>query len=959
MAQFKDDEFPIAGELFNEQADSADLDEYFKQSLLQCSFSSTADNQASVEIAKRGIVLTKENEGSADTAQEDYYENYVLHHDDAYLHEQVPSDDYYLDHAPQEVNFNLQEEDKNDKAYSELLAHFKAKLQDNSTYNQEPDLSAASQEQESNPKEGSNKRPQAKDKPALAYQVTDSMSVEHKEQVRLALACHCYSASEIYGEVSYFSPVPMQHVMPDNFGFTLGAKDVLGAAREVANISRMDVAFIEYLHRHYPMANYEDQQVFDLVLLALFSHMQEGDICINLNSLQDIYDTLEQWDVLRSEMFKRKQDCDAINNLLIVAQNYVPDSISSLEAILSRALCIGSPEEHNAPLVYSLKRLYLRRYFNYEIEVANYINQVVKIDFDEAKTELLRKLIGVLFPLDDGLSDVNWQKVAALMSSTSKFSVISGGPGTGKTTTVLRIILMLICLDCNNRNIKMCAPTGKAAARMGESIAKQLKDERTTKTIDQLAALTGLSSEEIRSYIPTDAVTVQKLIKTVPNHATPIFNKHRPLMCDVLVVDEVSMLDLALFAKLIAALPDNCQLILLGDKDQLASVEAGSVLADLCSCLNSTDKERVNPQTLNFIAKLSGYEAEHILQGKIADNVTLLQFSYRSKDVPQIGSLAALVNAPLHVNESDNVDVSLDKDIASYLSFKRSQRENENFDEQVVEDKAIVQRTEDVLAQFEQDAGQAININLYQSGTSSGSSEHFCLQFAKNCIARNSTTNYSAFLKYLEKRNFVISSDPNELNEIFKLMDRYRVLCSNHSGEFGDQNINKLIEQEVKSTYLKKVDSCLKGEFFPGKIVIITKNDSELQLVNGYVGFCALLKMPSSNNHELRVVIPNGIVDENGQSRMEFNIISPMLLTNYDSGFAMSIHKSQGSEYDHVSIMLSKEPNRVLNKELVYTGITRAKKSLTLLGTKASLAFALGNSVQRRSGLALRISAQS
>lgn len=884
MSQSSNDDLPVLDELFNE----ADLDDYFKQSLLQSSFSSNED--------------------------EGYYEDYALYKDEEIV----------------KSTTNLNEEHA-DKAYQELVAHFQLQ-------NHVDPLAYDSSDEGERVIEQHSDLNQAKSNPNLSVKISEHMSLEDKEQLRFALACHCYPSHEIYETGVYQTPVAMMHRV-------LGQGDILSCAQQCSFISRVDIAYVEYLHRHYPLANSEDQQVFDLVLLTLFAHMQEGDICINLHSLQDIYDTLEQWDILRTEMFMRNQDCMAVNNLLSVAQSYVPDSVSSLEQILSRAICVGTQQEHNSPLVYDLQRLYLRRYFNYEVEVTHYINNVVKVDFDETKKELLGKLIALLFPLDEDLQDVNWQKVAALMSSTSKFSVISGGPGTGKTTTVLRIILMLICLDSNNRNIKMCAPTGKAAARMGESIALQLKDERTYQTIAQLSALSGLSAEEIRSYIPTEAVTVQKLIKTVPNHATPIFNKDHRLMCDVLVVDEVSMLDLALFAKLIAALPDNCQLILLGDKDQLASVEAGSVLADLCSCLNSQDLERLDPHMLDFIAHLSGYSKEQILSGKIANNVTLLQFSYRSKDVPQIGALASLVNAPLPSQEQESKLL----DIVSYLDLKRTQRDPELFDEQELDNEAIAKRTDEVLAQFAQDHSQAIKINLYSKGQEYSSSEQFCINFAQSCIKRKQNNNYSKFLEYLEKHHFNVSTDPKELSEIFRLMDGYRVLCSNHSGEFGDQNINKLIELEVKRTYLKKERSNLKGEFFPGKIVIITKNDSELQLVNGYVGFCALV------NDELRVIIPKGIREDNGKSLMEFNIISPMLLTHYDSGFAMSIHKSQGSEYDHVSILLSKEANRVLNKELVYTGITRAKKSLTLLGTKASLSYALGHSVQRRSGLAQRI----
>ena len=187
-------------------------------------------------------------------------------------------------------------------------------------------------------------------------------------------------------------------------------------------------------------------------------------------------------------------------------------------------------------------------------------------------------------------------------------------------------------------------------------------------------------------------------------------------------------------------------------------------------------------------------------------------------------------------------------------------------------------------------------------------------------------------------------------------MDLFRVLCSNHNGEFGDQKINELIEQEVRRTYLKRLIPAKQESFFPGKIVLITANDKDQGFVNGYVGFCAYIDDGQEvKDRSLKVIIPKGIEEVDGQSIMTFNIKSTMMLNNYDSGFAMSIHKSQGSEYDKVSILLSKNANRVLNKELLYTGITRAKKQVEVLGTKASLSCALANSVQRRSGLVERL----
>ena len=885
----------------------------------------------------------------------------------------------YISNAPELESSDSPESGSNNKAVNELLNYYQQKefaLKNDLYFTEdEPDL----MEQALEENDSATNLVSTKNHDPLKAKITLDSSNETKDDIRFYLACDCYSPKEIYGDDSYFkavseSPLVSYH---DNFEFLqIKNKNLLQSAYHCDYVQSRDVAFIDYLQRHFPLANNYEQQVFNLVLLSLFSHMEEGDICINLSSLQDIYDTIEQWDIKLEELNKRDEECQDLKELLLLAKYYTPDSKETLFKILHRAIAVGGKEESNSPLVFDLNRLYLRRYYNYEVEVANYITQIANIDLSSDKLEQLRKLIGLLFVQDEVDGDLNWQKVAASMASTSKFTVISGGPGTGKTTTVLRIILMLICLDVNKAHILLCAPTGKAAARMSESILKQLKDEQTKITIEKLSQNFGISAEKIKSLIPTEAVTVHSLIKTVPNKATPIYNKDHRLTCDVVVVDEVSMLDLALFAKLINAMPDNCKLILLGDKDQLSSVEAGSVLSDLCYKLNLSTDNRISPRSLENIEAISGYSAKRLLSGKIANNVALLQFSYRSKDVPQIGKLAKLVNEPLSSLEEQQqaeLQAQVTENIDSYLTKKQLQRVAEDLESMSGEsnkaDDKVALKTQQVMDEFAQDQKQAISLNLFEDfmlsrrksaqsylANSEDLAEKYCINFAKSCVERGRKDNYAPFLEYLAAKKFTLSTDPKELEHVFKLMDLFRVLCSNHNGEFGDQKINELIEQEVRRTYLKRLIPAKQESFFPGKIVLITANDKDQGFVNGYVGFCAYIDDGQEvKDRSLKVIIPKGIEEVDGQSIMTFNIKSTMMLNNYDSGFAMSIHKSQGSEYDKVSILLSKNANRVLNKELLYTGITRAKKQVEVLGTKASLSCALANSVQRRSGLVERL----
>lgn len=893
------------------------------------------------------------------------------------------------------------------------------------------------------------------------------MTPQERDAVRLQLALQTYPRHEIYADPYFAQPVvawaqqasqsAQQDFLYDSERWLTDS--VLNCALNCPSlVSRISVASVDYLQQHFPLGNDEDQEQFNVLMLVLFTKMEDGDICVNLSSLDSVYSVIARWnDVAQRPLVVLNPDEDdaavespeQLERFVMMVKRYAPLSVVQMHELLGKSLAVGTTEDQHSPLVFDLQRLYLRRYYNYEKGIADYISQATAPELSAEQEDFLKQAIEILFPseAEPGSSplDVNWQKMAALMATTSNFNVVSGGPGTGKTTTVLRILLLLLCLDPQNRLIQLCAPTGKAAARMGESILKQLKDERTAEKIEALAKLSHLSAEEIKSFIPQTAVTVQRLIKVRPNHATPIFNAEHKLLCDVLVVDEVSMLDLALFYRLLQAIEPRCKLILLGDKDQLASVEAGAVLAELCSRLNLAAEQRLQERTLDFLSRMSGYSPKQLLDGKIADHVTLLQFSYRSKDVPQIGQLAALVNnAPRAQDSGSNLELPRNQqqgEIYSYLQLKERAEDALSFIGmgEIADDDPCKQQLERIKELFTQDEQQTLEsigllepvlvpesaskptkkrgkgktaaaaaaadtaeeaypefkpaisyVQLRQAPASVDADnseqkaqiESFRKQLAQQAIARGVKENYSQFLEQLEKQNFVVSADPDEREKLFKLMDRFRILCSNHHGALGDKALNEAICEEVKRTYLQGYGYFGPNDFFPGQIIIITKNDPVLGLVNGYVGFCAYEEKavgsntqsdqsdqlgtdPSATESEsgsvgntervLRVFIPTGVEEKNGKSVTKVNVISTLLLTNYDTGYAMSIHKSQGSEYDKVTMVLADRVNRVLTKELVYTGITRAKKCVQVVSSDNALLYAIGHSVDRESGLAERL----
>ena len=868
-------------------------------------------------------------------------------------------------------------------------------------------------------------------------QINQDLGPKERDTARQVLITTCYRPEVIYGDAKYFTPCepePTEDFSAEQerlfsspeLGPQLKERNVLTCAYFSSLVPKSSLAFCTYLQEHFPLGNFADQQRFNIVLLALFYKMGEGDICLNLSSLEQFYDIVAQWQethlsaVLNIEQddgpkgekrsWRETQQIEGNERFLLMVKRYAPHSIAGIYEVLQRSLAVGfdPSNEPNAPLLFDQKRLYLRRYFYYEQGIVDYVAQVPELELSPKQRTKLKASLTNLFPTPPEGEHMDWQKVAAAMATTSNFTVISGGPGTGKTTTILRILLLLICLDPHNRNIQLCAPTGKAAARMGESIGNGLKEQRMQKNIAKLAPTYGLSADELIAFVPKSAVTVHSLIKVIPNQSTPIYNAEHKLSCDVLVVDEVSMLDLALFYKLLMALKPECKLILLGDKDQLASVEAGKVLGDICARLNEQGADRINAKTLNLVAELTGYTPKELLSGQIADHACLLQYSYRSKDVPEIGQLARLVNNNVCVAQAQSagVDQQLKEqqeqaikqgDLSAYLKvcaelgdFKpaalveaqeQQAQEDQEHEAQLRQNLApIYNLLEQAAHKADQNPDKpnlpALSLIELKPGAKA---DALCLERAKHAVKRDLKDNYAPFLKKLEDLEFAVAPEDYEL--LFKEMDKFRILCSNHVGELGDNKLNEAIAQEVKNTYLKphaELQPWLKEKFFPGQIIIITKNDPVLGLVNGNVGFCAFVASEDekksdteaelgtdaqpSKERVLRVFIPVGAEERDGKSVLKVNVISTLLLTNYDLGYAMSIHKSQGSEYDKVEIMLSERINRVLTKELVYTGITRAKKCVSMVTSTKALYYALEHSVERASGLTARLaelSAQS
>ncbi len=504
----------------------------------------------------------------------------------------------------------------------------------------------------------------------------------------------------------------------------------------------------------------------------------------------------------------------------------------------------------------------------------------------------------------DSNDKVNWQKVAAASSALSDFSVICGGPGTGKTTTVLKLLMLLLAKDPNSpKQIMLCAPTGKAATRMVESIEDQLRvDSSFMKTFNKLCSEFHCDEDKLLAMIPRTATTVHKVIGIIPHQERPNYNEDNPLPCNILIVDEVSMISLSLFSKLIKAVSKDTKVILLGDKDQLVSVEPGKVFSDLCSVLNYENS--ISNGKLEKLSSILGYSKDALLQANgsghnISENVSMLVESHRFKSTSLLGKLAKAVN---------EVDKDNAKDIDNWF-------EKDGFISEITDGESLFSTDEktEVSSVFIKDKSRS-GLKSLSSLITKKSLEFFC--------------NEGEYLSKLKSNEFVVKND-KDAKVIFDLLNHYRILCANRNGPLGTIEINKKVNTDVQALLRGAKSLNLRydpEDFYPGKVILITKNDSFLNVDNGDVGFVAFDSDEAKEENRLKVFFPpkdkSASDDENFK---EVRRISPERLSDYESGFAMTIHKSQGSEYSYVCMVLCATYNPVLTKELIYTGLTRAK----------------------------------
>lgn len=523
----------------------------------------------------------------------------------------------------------------------------------------------------------------------------------------------------------------------------------------------------------------------------------------------------------------REQFQDIVCRLSIslgAGDSFLP--VTNTEAkLISRSVLAweGKHEAGNKPLCLAGTRLYLRRMFDYEQTLAARIATFVA---DSQKLPLNELLLDTLFGVQTD-NEMDFQRLAAVQALEQNFLIISGGPGTGKTTTVVKILALLQSASDGGLKVALAAPTGKAAMRLQESIRNSVQ---------------GLSLEDsIVKNIPEKASTLHRLLGV--KQYSPFFhhNAENPLLHDVVVVDEASMVDLALMSKLVNALRPGCRLILLGDKDQLASVESGTVLADMISAL--------------------------------PENTVQLQRSYRFDR-----GIKCFAEA---INEGDSL--------------------------------------------------RAWHIMVGESPDN--------VSLLENDVAGYGGSRYSGYMEGVSAAVRV-----EEYRKLFQMFHSFKILCALRHGPFGVEGVNRAVEKYLSG----KGYNCTTTEWYPGRPVMVTRNEYGLDLYNGDIGLC----LPDPESPEVLKVW-----FERTDGTLQGFL--PGRLSSCETAYALTIHKSQGAEIGEVLVVLPDRESAVVTRELLYTAVTRARDRVKVKSVRSVFDLAVAGKIQRHSGLAVRLQGEN
>lgn len=659
-------------------------------------------------------------------------------------------------------------------------------------------------------------------------------------------------------------------------------------------ITATDLGFAEFIDRLYP------GEAPEVLLAAALTSRQYGlgHTCF------DPQDFLAD-----PESFLSLQIPEDASTTLIKATSGIKDLATTVKLDrwlerLHHAKAISQSGE-GRPLILDGDQLYLARNWRYEQQVARAIQS--RLGYISAPFEDQVFLNALFGTQDENAPGPNMQKIACALSTRAKLLILTGGPGTGKTYTVVRLLALLLHRQEKLR-ILLAAPTGKAAARLTESIRDSLN-------ADEIKAL----PESLRAGIPSKATTLHQMLRSKKNSRSFHHDETNPLHADVVIVDEASMIDLEMMANLMKAVPPQALLILVGDKDQLSSVEAGYVLGDLCRELSSVtagefrrdlksdaDQRGYSSDTIEWIKDATGeciQDERCVKTDRLAQQTVMLEHSKRFAGDSGIGKLAEAVN-------QSQVEVAIEILKGNPRFDDIHWIEKNRPDKKLIDALCMGGETDRDIPEFE---------------------------------------GYSEYLKKVKASEDVptdLEGQNQYFEEILDAFGTFQVLCAVRQGPWGVESLNKIILSQLQKKRLITTYGLADPEWYNGRPVMATHNDYELGIMNGDVGITLAFRNEQTGDSVLRVVFK----DPEGTKR-PYKVVLPSRLTDVETVFAMTVHKSQGSEFGHVALMLP-DPEKavVLSKELLYTGITRAKKKLTVIGGDAEQFREIINRKTQRSG---------
>ncbi|WP_404362946.1 exodeoxyribonuclease V subunit alpha [Marinobacter sp.] len=691
---------------------------------------------------------------------------------------------------------------------------------------------------------------------------------------------------------------------------------------ELGWLRSLDAALVRFVDDE---ARGAGQTAAPLLLLgiALASHqLGRGHVCLDLNIMAR--------EGFNDALSLPPEDETAPDVSLVPSDILRKVTPEDWEAALAQPLLVSdsanAASATNTPLVRDGLRLYLRRYWQYEQAIFRQLTERLErptaLEDPAAPASLaLKRALTRLFP--GGVSsaeEIDWQRIACANSARWMFSVITGGPGTGKTTTVVRLLAALqsVALETGAPGralrIRLAAPTGKAAARLSESISG---------AVAQLD-LAGLDHQQaIREAVPTGVTTLHRLLGSIPGSRRFRHHRHNPLVLDALVIDEASMVDIEMMARVLDALPAHARLILLGDKDQLASVDAGAVLGELCQ---RAAEGWYSEQTRAWVAAVTGDQLSPGLvrpDGTAVDQaITMLRRSYRFAGDSGIGRLAEAVNSGAESAEVRALFRHQYPDIAR-LSVNTAEP-----------GKAISDHCVE---------GGAGGFTLPENNRGTGTS------------AAPAPEGYRAYLEQMKATRPGATAPLEEFDvwarNLLDAYGRFQLLCGLRRGPWGVEGLNVTVAAALQSAGLIRETA----GWYAGRPVMVTRNDYSLGLMNGDIGIT--LELPARHWVQGREVAdPARLVQRvafpSADIRGGVRWVLPSRLQSVETVYAMTVHKSQGSEFSHACLVLPDRLNPVLTRELIYTGITRARHWFSLLLPEASVFDqAISRRVVRTSGL--------